>query len=124
LLGVCSVLALLPAAVGLYGVVAYAVSRRTREIGIRIALGARSAVVVRLVLQSSLRLVLLGLVIGTALSLAAGRAVGSLLGSVSAADPVALLAGPLVLIVAALAASYLPARRAARIQPTEALRHE
>jgi predicted permease len=124
LLGACSVLALLLAAVGLYGVVAYAVSRRTREIGIRVALGAGRGAVVRLVLEGSMRLVALGVLIGMVLSFGAGRAVESLLGGVSPADPLALLAAPLVLMVCALVASYVPARRAARIDPMDALRHE
>jgi ABC-type antimicrobial peptide transport system permease subunit len=124
LLGVCSALALLLAAVGLYGVVAYAVSRRTREIGIRMALGAGRAAVVRMILAGSLHLVVVGLAIGLVLSVIAGRAVESLLGGVSAFDPFALIVAPLVLVLAALVASYLPARRAALVHPTEALRHE
>jgi predicted permease len=124
LLGACSALALLLAAVGLYGVVAYAVSRRTREIGIRMALGAGRGAVVGLVLRSSIRLVAVGLAIGLGLSLVAGRAVQSFLGGVSSTDPITLLVAPLVLIACALGATYLPARRAARIAPTEALRHE
>ena len=124
LLGACSGLALLLAAVGLYGVVAYAVSRRTREIGVRMALGAGRGAVVRLVLEGSMRLVALGLAIGLGLSLLVGRAVERLLGGVSPMDPQVLVAAPLVLIAAALVASYLPARRAARIAPMEALRHD
>ncbi len=124
LLGVCSALALLLAAVGLYGVVAYAVSRRTREIGIRMALGAGRAAVVRLILRGSMRLVIAGLAIGLVLSVVAGLAVESFLGGVRAMDPIALAGGPLVLIAAALAASYLPASRAARVDPMQALRHD
>src|SRR6185436_13174314 len=124
LLGGCAALALLLAAVGLYGVVAYAVSRRTREIGIRMALGAGRHAVVRMVLAGSMKVVAIGLVIGLALSLAAGRAVESFLGDVSFADPIALVAGPLVMIACALVASWLPARRAARIDPMKALREE
>ena len=124
LLGACAALALLLAAIGLYGVVAYAVSQRTREIGIRMALGAGRSAVVRMVLGGSMKLVALGLVIGLALSLAAGRAVESFLGDVSSADPVALVAGPVVMIACALVASWLPARRAARIDPMLALREE
>jgi predicted permease len=124
LLGACSLLALLLAAVGLYGVVAYAVSQRTREFGVRIALGASGATVMRDVLLSSLRLVALGLVIGIALAVLAGFAFAPLLGGVGALDPQALLAAPLVLIAAAVLASYIPARRAARIAPMQALRHD
>jgi predicted permease len=124
LLGACALLALLLAAVGLYGVVAYSVARRTREIGIRMAVGAARRAVVRMVLQGSMRLVGIGLAIGLALSLAAGRAVEFFLGGVSGADPVALLGGSLVLIACALVASWLPARRAARIDPMKALREE
>ncbi|HEY3519195.1 MAG TPA: ABC transporter permease [Gammaproteobacteria bacterium] len=124
LLGACAALALLLAAVGLYGVVAYAVSQRTREIGIRMALGAGRRAVVRMVLEGSMKVVALGLAIGLVLALAAGRAVESFLGDVSSADPIALVAGPLVLIASALVASWLPARRAARIDPMKALREE
>ena len=124
LLGACAALALLLAAVGLYGVVAYAVSRRTREIGIRMALGAGRHAVVRMVLAGSMKVVAIGLAIGFALSLAAGRAIESFLGDVSSADPVALVAAPLVMIACALVASWLPARRAARIDPMKALREE
>ncbi len=124
LLGACAGLALLLAAVGLYGVVAYAVSQRAREIGIRMALGASRHAVVRMVLRGSMKVVAIGLAIGLALALAAGRAIESFLGDVSPADPIALVAGPLVLIACALVASWLPARRAARIDPMKALREE
>jgi predicted permease len=124
LLGACAGLALLLAAVGLYGVVAHAVSQRTREIGIRMALGAGRRAVIGMVLKGSLKVVSLGLAIGFVLSLAAGRAVESFLGDVSSADPLALAAGPLVMIACALVASWLPARRAARIDPMRALREE
>jgi predicted permease len=124
LLGACASLALLLAAVGLYGVVAYAVSQRTREIGIRMALGAGRSAVVSMVIAGSMKIVGLGLAIGFSLSLAAGRAVESFLGEVSAWDPVALAAGPFVMILFALVASWLPARRAARIDPVNALRAE
>ena len=124
LLGGCAALAVLLAAVGLYGVVAYAVSRRTREIGIRMALGAGRRAVVRMVLEGSMKVVALGLAIGFVLSLGAGRAAQAFLGDVSFADPIALVAGPLVMISCALVASWLPARRAARIDPVRALREE
>jgi hypothetical protein len=109
LLGACAALALLLAAVGLYGVVAYAVSQRTREIGIRMALGAGRRAVVRMVLAGSMKVVVLGLAVGWVLALIAGRAVESFLGDVSPADPIALVAGPLVMIACALVASWLPA---------------
>ncbi len=124
LLGGCAALALLLAAVGLYGVVAYAVSQRTREIGIRMALGAGRRTVVRMVLEGSMKVVALGLGIGLALALAAGRAAQTFLGDVSFADPIALVAGPFVMIACALVASWLPARRAARVDPMKALREE
>jgi ABC-type antimicrobial peptide transport system permease subunit len=124
LLGACAALALLLAAVGLYGVVAYAVSQRTREIGVRMALGAGRGAIVRMVLEGSMKVVALGLAIGFVLALVAGRVVKSFLGDVSFADPLALVMGPLVMIACALAASWLPARRAARIDPMNALREE
>jgi predicted permease len=124
LLGGCAGLALLLAAVGLYGVVAYAVSQRTREIGIRMALGAGRRAVVQMVLAGSVKVVGFGLALGFALSLAAGRAVESFLGDVSSADPIALVVAPLVMIACALVASWRPARRAARIDPMKALREE
>ena len=124
LLGGCAALALLLAAVGLYGVVAYAVSQRTREIGIRMALGAGRRAVVRMVLEGSMKVVALGLAIGLILALGAGRAAEAFLGDVSFADPIALVAGPLVMSACALVASWLPARRAARIDPMKALREE
>jgi len=88
------------------------------------ALGASRRVVVRMVLAGGMKVVAIGLVIGLALSIAAGRAVESFLGDVSSADPIALVAGPLVMIACALVASWLPARRAARIDPMLALREE
>jgi len=124
LLSACSSLALLLAAVGLYGVVAYAVSARKREIGIRMALGASRNGVVRLVLGKSLRLLGWGTVIGLVVALVGARAIGAFLGGVSPIDPIALLAGPAVLAATALLASYLPARRAARVDPMQSLRQE
>lgn len=124
LLGACAALALLLAALGLYGVVAYAVSQRTREIGIRIALGAPRHAVVRMALERSMKVVAIGLAVGLVLSLGAGRAIERFIGDVSAADPAALVAGPLVMLVCAFVASWLPARRAARVDPMKALREE
>jgi putative ABC transport system permease protein len=103
---------------------AYSVSRRTREIGVRVALGARSGDVMAMVLGQGLRTVLLGVVIGVAGSLAVTRAIQSLLFGVSATDPLTFAAMILLLISAALLACYIPARRAAKIDPIVALRYE
>ena len=117
-------LALLLAAVGLYGVLSYAVAQRTREIGVRMALGARRSEVAWLVIRDALRVVGVGLAAGAAAAFATGRMLKTLLLDVSAADPVssALVLG--VLVVVTLAAAYVPARRAARVDPMLALRSE
>jgi predicted permease len=114
--------ALLLAIVGVYGVKAYVVSRRTREIGIRMALGARPADVLWLVLREGLALTAAGLAVGLGLSWAIGKALSGMLYEVSPLDPVVFTAAPAVLGVAALVASYLPARRATQVQPITALR--
>ena len=112
------------AALGIYGTVAYSVSQRTREIGIRLALGAQRVDVLRLVLRQGSRLILLGLALGMAASLALARLTASLLYGVSANDPVTLVSVAILLGVVALLASYLPARRATRIDPLTALHEE
>jgi ABC-type antimicrobial peptide transport system permease subunit len=112
------------AVIGIYGVMAYSVSQRTRELGIRMALGASGTDVVRLVLWQGLRLTLMGLVVGLASSFAVTRLITSLLFDVSATDVVTFVTVPLALASAALAASYLPALRATRIDPMVALRYE
>ena len=117
-------MALVLASVGLYGVVAYAASQRTREFGIRMALGARSADVLKLVLGQGLKLALAGVAIGVAASLALARFLASLLFQVEPADPVTISAVALLLTAVALVACWLPARRATRIAPTIALRSE
>jgi putative ABC transport system permease protein len=117
-------LALLLAAVGIYGVQGYAVSRRTREIGIRMALGAKPAAVFAMILGDATGWTLLGIAIGVGAGLALTRLISGLLFGVSRWDPVTLVLSPLVLLVVALAAAYLPARRAMRVDPMAALRFE
>ena len=120
--GFFSAAALSLSAVGLYAVLAYAVSQRTREIGIRIAVGARSTNILRLVIRQGLTLAAAGLVIGVVTALALSHLMSSLLFGVSATDPLSLIIAILVLGVAALLACLLPALRATRIDPITTLR--
>jgi ABC-type antimicrobial peptide transport system permease subunit len=124
LLGVFAGLALLMAALGLYGVIGYSVSQRTPEIGIRMALGARPAEVVGLVLKQGLRLTVIGATAGLVGSLAMAAVLRGQLFHVSPFDPFTFLIAAAVLIAASALASYLPALRAARVDPTVALRYE
>jgi predicted permease len=117
-------LALLLTIVGLYGVVAYGVTQRTQELGVRLALGARRAQVVGLVLGDSARLVAIGVALGLPAAWAASRSVRTLLFGVTPADPLSAAVAVGALTLAALVATYLPARRAARTDPLVALRHE
>jgi hypothetical protein len=117
-------LALLLAAIGLYGVVAYGMARRAREIGIRIALGARRGKVLWMVLAESLVLVAAGLLIGLPASLAAAQALSKVLFGVKPADPLTFIATAGALVAVGFAAALLPARRAASIQPVQVLRQE
>jgi ABC-type antimicrobial peptide transport system permease subunit len=116
--------ALLLACVGLYGLVSYSVKSRTGEMGIRMALGAKPGSVLGLVIRESLTLVAAGIRIGLPVAFAASRLISKWLFGLSPADPLSMVAGASVLPVVALLASYLPARRAAKSDPMEALRHE
>jgi predicted permease len=116
--------ALLLGAIGTYGVLSYAVSQRTHEMGIRMALGAETTDILGLVMRWGAKLVGLGIVIGIGAALLASRLLGSLLYGVTAKDPVTFALVPLVLIVVAIAACYIPARRATKVDPIIALRYE
>lgn len=116
--------ALALASIGIYGLVAFSVARRTQEIGIRIALGAHRSDVLRLVLSEGIRLALIGIVIGVAASFAITRLLSSLLFGVKASDPITFAGVAVLLCSIALLASYLPARRAMRLDPNSALRYE
>jgi predicted permease len=124
LLGLFAGTALVLACIGIYGVMTYTVAQRTREIGIRIALGAAASQVVTLVLQSGMKLVLIGLGIGVLGSIGAGRLIASQLYSVSSIDPVVLILVAVALLSVTLLACWLPARKATRVNPIEALRAE
>jgi len=117
-------LALVLAVVGVYGVMAYAVVRRTREIGIRTALGAEPGTVLRMILREGLLMTLGGAALGFLLALGIGRAFSGMLYRVSPVDPVAFTLAPAMLVATALLASWLPARRAAKVDPMVALRNE
>jgi ABC-type antimicrobial peptide transport system permease subunit len=110
------------AAVGIYGVIAYMVSERTQEIGVRVALGAQSNDVLRLVMQQGVRPVLVGTVVGLLGALAVSRALAGLLVGVSPNDPLTFVLSTLVLVAIAFAGCYVPARRALRVDPIVALR--
>jgi predicted permease len=124
LLGVFGALALALAMVGLYGVIAYSVAQRTREIGIRVALGANRRDVLRLVVGEGLKLTLIGTVIGLVVAFAVTRLIQSLLYGLSATDPATFALATILLVTIACMACYLPARTASRVDPMVALKHE
>jgi predicted permease len=124
LLASFAILAVLLATIGVYGVMSYAVARRTQEMGIRMALGARTSQVVAMVLRQGMRTILIALTIGLVVSVGATRVLQSQLFGVDRMDPLTFATVPLVLAFVAFAACYLPARRASRVDPLVALRSE
>jgi ABC-type antimicrobial peptide transport system permease subunit len=124
MIGIFALVALLLASIGIYGVMAFAVTQRTQEIGIRMALGARAPDVLKLVVVNGMRLAVLGLVIGLVASWALTRFISSLLYGVTPTDPLTFSAVSVCLLAAAFLACYLPARRATKVDPLEALRYE
>jgi ABC-type antimicrobial peptide transport system permease subunit len=123
-LGVFGILGLLLAAVGVYGVMSYAVAQRTREIGIRMAIGAASQQVVRLVMRQGMQLVLIGAAVGLGAAVLASRLLRGLLYGGAATDVTSFVGVPLVLLAVAMLAIWIPARRAAKVDPIRALRSE
>jgi ABC-type antimicrobial peptide transport system permease subunit len=124
LLAVFAGLALLLSSIGIYGVISYVVGQRTNEIGIRIALGAQQRDVLRLMLGEGMKMALLGVAIGVAVALGLTHLMVNILFGVSATDPLTFLGVATLLVVVSLAACWIPARRATRVDPLVALRYE
>jgi putative ABC transport system permease protein len=124
LVGIFAILAVVLAAVGIYGVMSYTVSQRTQEIGVRMALGAQAANVRSMILMQTIKLTALGVAIGLAGAFLVARLLSSLLFGVGTHDPLTFLGVTLLLIVVAVVAAYIPARRAMRVDPIVALRYE
>jgi ABC-type antimicrobial peptide transport system permease subunit len=124
LLGVLGGLTLLLATVGLYGVAAHSVSLRTREVGIRMSLGARAADVFRMIVRENLSLSLVGVAFGLGISIAGSKILTSFLFGLTSTDPLTLIGASMILCLVTIIASVIPARRAARLDPLTALRYE
>jgi len=124
LLAVFAAAALFLAAIGIYGMVSYSVSRRTHEIGVRMTLGAQAGQVLAMVIARAMALVAAGMVLGLAAAMALREVIRSQVYGISTTDPLIFVAGPSILILVALLAAYLPARRAAQVDPLVALRQE
>ena len=124
LLGAFGGLALLLSAIGVYGVTSYSVARRTNEIGIRVALGARVRDVIRLIVWQGMQPAAVGVVLGIVLAFAGTRVMEKFLYGVRPTDPISLVAAPIILLLIGLGANWLPARRAASVDPVSALRSE